>query len=226
MLTSDLSLPQISVLLERGCIFNSTGEVEMAVSLFTQACELGLQSGEIADFYTIDAAHMLGIVMPANDEQLKWNLLALGLTEQTAAPRAQNWRGSLLNNIDWTYHDRGDYQQALTIFEQAYAWYEENAKDKPERIRIARWCVARTCRSLERYEEALVLQEDLAAEYERLNEPPDGFVFEEIGECLLVLRRPAEARLYFFHAYELLSQMDWLAEDRLARLKKLAEDRD
>ncbi|MCP4359879.1 MAG: hypothetical protein GY796_17875 [Chloroflexi bacterium] len=38
---------------------------------------------------------MLGIAMPSDDEQLEWNLLALGLTEEMAVPRAQNWRGSL-----------------------------------------------------------------------------------------------------------------------------------
>ena len=54
----------------------------------------------------------------------------------------------------------------------------------------------------------------------------DGFVFEEIGECLLLLNRAEEARRYFFKAYEILSQDTWLAEgepERLARLKLLGE---
>ncbi|MCP4358067.1 MAG: tetratricopeptide repeat protein [Chloroflexi bacterium] len=223
MLTPNLPIPQIRIWLERGRSYHSAGEKETAVTLFKQAYELGRQSGEIADFYTIDAAHMLGITMPTNDEQLDWNLLALGLTGETAVPRAQKWRGSLLNNIGWTYHDRGNYQQALTIFEQAHVWHEENAQDKPEHIRTAKWCVGHTYRSLERNEEALTLQEALATEYERLNEPPDGFVSEEIGECLLALERTDEARPYFAQAYELLSQMGWIAEDRLIRLKKLGE---
>jgi hypothetical protein len=52
----------------------------------------------------------------------------------------------------------------------------------------------------------------------------DGFVFEEIGECLLLLNRAEEARRYFAKAYEILSQDAWLAEkepERLARLKSL-----
>ncbi|MCP4422775.1 MAG: tetratricopeptide repeat protein [Chloroflexi bacterium] len=224
MLIPDLPVPQIRIWLERGRTFNSAGEAETAVSTFKQAYELGRQSGEIADFYTIDAAHMLGIAMPTNDEQLEWNLLALGLTEETAVPRAQKWRGSLLNNIGWTYHDRGDFQQALTIFEEAYVWHKEYAQDKPEHISTARWCVGRTYRSLKRYDEALVLQRKLAAEHERLNKSPDGFVSEEIGECLLALDQADEARPYFAQAHELLTQMGWIAEDRLTRLKNLGEE--
>ena len=232
MMMPDFQIPQIRIWLERGRTFNSVGERETAVSLFKQSYELGRASGEAADFYTIDAAHMLGIAMPTNDEQLKWNLLGLKLAGETACPRedggavtrAQKWRGSLLNNIGWTYHDRENYQQALTIFEEAHVWYKENAQDKPERIRTAKWCVARTYRSLKQYNDALTLQRELAAEHERLNEPPDGFVSEEIGECLLMLKRADEARPHFSQAYKLLSQMGWIAEERIMRLKKLGED--
>ena len=98
--------------------------------------------------------------------------------------------------------------------------------DKPDRIRIAKWCVGRTYRSLERYEEALILQEALAAEYERLNKSPDGFVSEEIGECLLALGRLAEAKPHFTQAYGLLSPKGWLDEARLTRLKELGEKQD
>ncbi len=213
MLTPDLPIPQIRIWLERGRSYNSAGEAETAVTLFKQAYELGRQSGEIADFYTIDAAHMLGIAMPTNNEQLQWNLLALGLTGETVVPRAQKWRGSLLNNIGWTYHDRENYQQALTTFEEAHAWHKENAQDKPERIRIAKWCVARTYRSLERHEDALVLQRELEKEHEQLDQSPDGFVFEEVGECLLALEQADEARPYFAQAHELLSQMGWISKD-------------
>ncbi len=223
MLTPDHLIPQIRVWLERGRTFNAEGEAKTAVPLFRQAYDSGLQVGERADFHTIDAAHMLGIAMSSNDEQLEWNLLALNLTEQTAVPRAQKWRGSLLNNIGWAYHDRDEFQQALEIFKQALAWHRQHMPDKPDRIGIAKWCVGRTYRSLERYEEALILQEALAAEYERLNILPDGFVSEEIGECLLALGRLAEAKPHFTQAYELLSPMGWLDEARLTRLKNLGE---
>ena len=54
----------------------------------------------------------------------------------------------------------------------------------------------------------------------------DGFIFEEIGECLLLLNRAEEARPHFSKAYKILSKDPWLAEQepgRLARLKLLGE---
>jgi predicted negative regulator of RcsB-dependent stress response len=91
--------------------------------------------------------------------------------------------------------------------------------------RIATWCVARTLRSLGRVDEALSKQMALKDEEESAGEK-DGFVFEEIGECLLVLNRAEEARPYFSKAYEILTEDTWLVEqepDRLARLKLLGE---
>ena len=53
----------------------------------------------------------------------------------------------------------------------------------------------------------------------------DGFIKEEIGECLLALGEAESARPYFRRAYELLSTLDWVAEDeaRMQRLKELGE---
>ena len=223
MLTPQLPIPQIRYWLERGRTHNSSEEKETAVTLFKQAYELGQKVGETADFYTIDAAHMLGIAMPTTDEQLEWNLIALKLIEETSAERAQKWRGSLLNNIGWTYHDKSEFDQALGMFEQALIWHEQFMQDKPDRIRIAKWCMGRTYRSLERYDEALKIQEALADEHTQLNNPPDGFVVEEIGECLLALGKVEAAQPYFAQAYEQLSKISWVEKDRLERLKQLGE---
>lgn len=56
----------------------------------------------------------------------------------------------------------------------------------------ATWCVARTLRSLNRVEESLSRQMELKEEFESAGES-DGYVFEEIGECLLVMKRANEA---------------------------------
>jgi tetratricopeptide (TPR) repeat protein len=143
------------------------------------------------------------------------------LIENTSAERAQKWRGSLLNNIGWTYHDKGDFLKALDMFEQALIWHEQYMQDKPDRIRIAKWCVGRTFRSLKRYDDALQIQEALAEEHKQLNNPPDGFVVEEIGECLLALGQTEAAKPYFTQAYEQLSKISWVENDRLERLKQL-----
>jgi len=45
------------------------------------------------NFYAIDAAHMLAITAPA-EQQLEWNLRALALAEQSPQPRARGIVGS------------------------------------------------------------------------------------------------------------------------------------
>jgi hypothetical protein len=85
--------------------------------------------------------------------------------------------------------------------------------------------VARALRSLDRVEEALSKQLMLKTELESAGEN-DGFVFEEIAECLLALKRLDEARPHFSKAYELLAEDMFLVErepERLARLKKLGK---
>jgi tetratricopeptide (TPR) repeat protein len=223
LLTDEMNVPRMRCLLERGRVFNSAGEPERALPLFHKAFALGTAVSPQADFHTIDAAHMIGIAEPDATDQLKWNEKALKLAEATPDERAAGWRGSLYNNLGWTYHDMGDYEQALSIFEKALAWREAHHQDKPETIRIAKWCVGRTLRSLNQLEEALALQQALLAEYKGVGQT-DGFVYEEIGECLLALEQREAARPFFVQADEGLSQAVWLVTaepERVARLKQL-----
>ena len=225
MLAEEMAIPRIRYLLERGRSFNSAGEPERALQLFHEAFKLGTAVGTQADYHTIDAAHMIAIAEPKPIDQLQWNEAALKLAEASPDERARGWRGSLYNNLGWAYHDMGDYEEALTVFEKAFVWHDRHRQDQPERIRIAKWCVGRALRSLNRLPEALAIQEALLAEYAQL-EQPSGFTNEEMGECLLALGREAEARPYFARAYAELSQIDWLVEsepERLARMQKLGQ---
>lgn len=216
------SRPRIRYLLERGRAFNSSGEAEKARPFFAGAFELAGQLGE--DFYAVDAVHMLAIVAQP-EQSLVLNLQAIQLAESSQEERARNWLGSLYNNTGWAYHEMGDYASALATFEKGEAWRRE--KGHVTETRIAAWCVARALRSLSRVEEALSRQMALHDELESVGER-DGFVFEEIGECLSALNRLEEARPYFLKAYELLIQDAWLAEkepQRLKRLKDLGEQK-
>lgn len=217
LLTDDLKQAQIRYLLERGRVFNSSKQSEQARPLFLAAWERAATAGE--DFYAIDAAHMMGIVEPP-EQALEWNLKALALAERTQDERAQKWRGSLYNNIGWTYHDSGQFQEALALFEKALRWRE--AQGQLPQVRIAKWGVARTLRSLGRLEEALAAQQALWTEHENAG-GKDGFVYEELGECLLALNRQAEARPYFALAYDELSKDPWLAGNEPARLERLKQ---
>lgn len=203
-------------ILERGRVFNSSGDPVAASERFVAALERARAAGE--ENLAVDAAHMLGISEPP-EHRLAWNLEALAMAERATEARARAWRGSLYNNIGWTLHDAGEYERALDMFERALAFRIEQAK--PRETRIARWCVARTLRSLGRIPEALEQQRELLAEAERLNEP-DGFVYEELGECLLALDRGAEAAPHFARAHELLAADPWLAGNEPARIERLA----
>ena len=206
--------------LERGRVFNSAGHPEEARPFFEQALDMAKNLSE--DFYAVDALHMLAIVAPPASS-LDLNLLAIQLAESSEQEKARGWLGSLYNNTGWSYHDMGDYESALKIFHKAEA--VRKSKGRVNEIRIAQWCVARTLRSLNRVEEALSKQMALKAEFEAAGKgDSDGFVYEEIGECLLALDRAQEVQPYFAKAYEILSQDTWLTEKepmRLARLKDL-----
>lgn len=225
LITDDMTRPRIRYLLESGRLLNSSGQREMSKPLFQQAYDLALSAHE--DFYAVDAAHMLGIV-EAGHAGLKWHETAIRLAKSSTDPNANGWLGSLYNNTGWTHHDAGRYAEALDLFERGLAWRQARRVERDERdesgIRIARWCVARVLRSLGRVEDALTMQHALLADLENAGKR-DGYVFEEIGECLRSLGRADDAKPFFAQAYAELSQDDWLAAnepDRLRRLKELS----
>lgn len=212
------SRARIRYLLERGRTLNSSGHPDEARPLFEQALSMARELSE--DFYAVDALHMLAIIAPTASS-LDLNLRAIQMAESSPQAKTRNWLASLYNNTGWSYHNLGEYESALEMFEKAEA--ARRSQGRVNEIRIAQWCVARALRSLNRVEEALSKQQALQAEFEEEGED-DGFVHEEIAECLLSLNRGEEARPYFAMAHKLLSQDSWLAEkepERLARLKDL-----
>jgi tetratricopeptide (TPR) repeat protein len=222
MLTDELVVARIRYLLERGRVYNSSGDPEGSKSYFLDAWKLGLDSGE--DAYAVDAAHMLAIVEPP-EVQLEWSEKAMEVAEKSSDEGAKYWLGPLYNNTGWTYHDMGEYEKALELFEKSLEWRQE--RDDEEGTRIARWTIGRAYRSLGRIEEALDVQKKLEAEFESEGVERDGYVYEELAECLLLLDREDEARPYFRLAYDFLSQDEWLVAnepDRLKRLKELGSE--
>ncbi len=212
---------QVRYQLERGRVYNSSGRPDKALPLFEAAWREGHAAG--LDDFAVDAAHMLAIVASSPDEVMVWNLKALELAQRSSDPRAQKWLGSLYNNIGWAYHDQGNYERALELFEMALEW--RKGQNQPKQTRIAQWCVGRVLRSLGRVEAALDVQQRLAEELAAAGDS-DGFNAEEIGECLLALGREDDAQPEFARAYTELSQDAWSVEheaDRLARLKQLGK---
>jgi tetratricopeptide (TPR) repeat protein len=211
------SRARVRYLLERGRVLASSRRPGEARPFFEKAFEVARELRE--DYYAVDALHMLAIIAPA-DESLTLNLQAIEMAQSSSEEKARTWLGSLYNNTGWSFHAMGDYSSALAIFEKAEAW--QRAMGRENETRIAAWCVARALRSLGRFEEALSRQMALEHEWAEDGET-DGYVFEEIGECLRALNRTEEARPYFSTAYALLKADPWLAENEPARLERLRQ---
>ena len=220
---------EVCYLLERGRTWNSGGSREKAREVFYHAFDAAKRVGD--DYLTVDAAHMLGIVED-QEKAIEWNLLGLRILEQSKQEKAKSWIGALSNNLAWTYHERGGFESALGYFEKGLAYREEAGKE-PE-LRIAKWAVARCKRSLGRTEEALreqtAIKESYFPAFDPLDEAIargsfDGYLAEEIAECLLALGRAEESRAYFRAAHAALSNDHSLSANepaRVARLKTLA----
>jgi tetratricopeptide (TPR) repeat protein len=213
--TEHPAIVDIRTQLEMGRLKNSAGNRKDAKPYFLKAFELAEQGH--FDYYAIDAAHMLGITSDGR-ESVQWNETALRLAADSRIERARNWRGSLLNNLGWTYFNSGNYNEAINTFESALDF--QKAVGDPVRIRIARWTVARCLRALKRYDEAFAIQSDL------IQYPEQGYVSEELGELLLAMGWPQEAKVRFRKAYELLAPTLGTGpsqENRLTRMKMLSE---
>lgn len=206
---------RVRLLLERGRVCNSSQRRDESKPYFREAWDLARASG--APGLAVDAAHMMGIV-ETGDSSIAWNRDAIAYAEQSTDPRARRWLGSLYNNLGWTYHDAGDATTALDLFRKALAARE--AEGKPGLIRVAHWCVARALRSLGKLDEALAIQKRLLLETQAAH-APDGYVEEEIGECLLAQGNGADAKPHFAAAWKILSQDPWLQRDESARLERL-----
>lgn len=215
LLTPDRKVARTRLLLERGRVLNSSKQPEKARPLFESAWDLAREAH--ADGYAVDAAHMMAIV-EKGDASIGWNRKAVEYAERSSDPRARKWLGSLYNNLGWTHHDRKEYGTALELFGKALS--EREKEGKAPAIRIARWSVARTLRSLQRADEALAMQRALLEEH-RAAGTRDGYVDEEIAECLTALHREEEAKPHFAAAYAELSQDPWLKRDEPERLERL-----
>jgi tetratricopeptide (TPR) repeat protein len=210
--------PRIRYMLERGRTYNSSGEFEKARELFHAAYMQAEKYNE--DNLAIDAVHMLGIVDKGEDS-LKWNNLAIEMAEKTPDKNAKGWLGSLYNNTGWTYHDMGEFNKALELFEKNVTWHKD--RDTKTEQGIAKWCVARTLRSLDRIEESLKLQTELEEWFREKGIDNTGYNYLELGECLLLLNKSNEAKPWFRKAYEILKDDIWYESADKERLKKLAE---
>jgi tetratricopeptide (TPR) repeat protein len=211
---------KVRYFLERGRTRNSSGDQPAAVALFKEALELSRRDkAPGADYYRVDAMHMLGIATPPA-EQLGWSEKALAAANESTEARARGWAAALHNNIGWTYFDRGDYATALAHWQKAVPLRE--ATGNAVTVRIAKWTVARGLRATGKLDEARKIQLALVGETEAAG-APDGYVYEELAEIAVAQGERDAARSWAGKAHALLKDDPGMEGARLARLAKLAD---
>lgn len=163
---------------------------------------------------------MMGIAdEPA--KQLEWTERGIAMAEASTEDRAKLWLGTFYNNSGWTYFGMSEYQKALDLFNknQKFAESRNIIKD----VQIAKWSQAKMYRFLKQIDTALSIQHGLEKEMRVGTMDEDGYVYEEIAECLLAQGKANDAKPYFKRAYGLLSKDIWLQKDEKARLERMEE---
>lgn len=215
------TLAQTRILLERGRLYNSSGKPELSKPLFMKAIEISKKNQ--LDVMAIDAIHMMGI-MDKPENQIKWNLQAMDIAEQSEDQRVKGWRGPLYNNMGWSYYDIGDYENAQIMFEKSLDFRESIADQQG--IRVAKWTIGHLYRIIDKIDKATAIQLALEEEINANDLPKDGFVLEELAELYNIKGEKEISKKYFKEAWEILSTDRWLlanASERLDRLKMMAE---
>jgi hypothetical protein len=208
---------RVRSLLERGRSWRSAGEPDRARPLFAQAAQLARGAG--LEYLHVDALHMVALLQADPEAQLQWTRRALAAARAAKDTEARRWEASLTHNLGWSLHEAGRHEEALERFREALALRERDGA-KPERLREARWAIARQLRALARHDEALGLLHPIEAELDRAG-ASDGFVPEEIAENLLALGRADKARPFFARAHAQLSQINTVERPDDARLARL-----
>lgn len=144
------------VAIERGRLAATAGSPADAVPVLTRGVRQAALAG--STFLVLDALHMLALNDAGHEEE--WATEGFDVLEGTRDPRSLRWGVALHNNLGWTLHDEGRAEAALRHFEQAVE--AADAYGTAEQQHVARWSVARCLRTLDRAEEALDIQRELA----------------------------------------------------------------
>lgn len=226
LLTPEYELAKVRILLERGRVFQQAGKVPEALDFFKKSFELSEKNK--FDYYTINAAHMIAIVVDKTEEKIKWNQLAIHMSEKTKDKKAALWLGPLYNNLGRNYHEEKQYKKALVAFKKALE-YRRKEKYAPN-IRVAKWSIGQILRLLNRLDEALKIQQALLKEYDAIEKTGNfdmplemfkltrGWVYEELAEIY-----NDKSKLFAHLAYEDLSNNEMFRKVEPERLERLKE---
>ncbi|KAJ3209657.1 hypothetical protein HDU67_006020 [Dinochytrium kinnereticum] len=219
----DLRVARARYLIELGRVIKSGGDPLSSIRYFRMALQITrLGPPERLQHYTVDAIHMLAIVELEEREKIRCGEEALEVCEKSTNSRTQGWASPILNNMGWVHYDQGRFEKALEAFRKAEAWARKRVgagteKNFVDRLRVTRWAVARTLRSLERLDEALEIQLELAALPRN-----DVYVFEELAELYAAKGDMENASRHARLCAEANAESKALDGKRLERITSLA----
>jgi tetratricopeptide (TPR) repeat protein len=151
-LAGESVIPRIRVVLERGRLRRSSGDVSSALPLFESAFEAASEAGEMS--LAADAAHMAALAAPDRQGMLAWTDKGTGIAEGSSDPQVYYWLGPLLNNLGSAYMDSREYAKALDCFQQALE-VRKRYPENPGAIQFAKESVAEALAALGRDDEAV-----------------------------------------------------------------------
>jgi tetratricopeptide (TPR) repeat protein len=214
-LRDDLSVARVRYLLERGRVFNSSGKPDRAMPLFIEAAERAERSPHWR--FAIDAIHMVALAAPSPEEQIEWN--RRGIAMVLKHPDQRGWLFALYNNLGESYLKLQRYDDALACFRNYVAL---NAERGQEPDPFATKDIARCLRLLGDADEALATITPVHAKLQSAGQR-DGWISEELGECLLAKGNVREARPHLQAALELLSQDSWVLSNDAKKIGHLKD---
>ena len=227
----------VRLLLERGRVFQQAGDIDQAKKYFDESYELSKLHD--LDFHTINAAHMIAIVVSTLEEKIAWNELALSLALQTQDKKAVQWLAPLYNNLGQNYFDAKDYEKSLEHYQKALILFQNDARYSHANFIFAQWTIARCMRALGRVDEAFALQNELLLEIKNIENSKQygmpeemfflirGFVYEELAEICIVQNDNQQAKIYAQVALQDLANNEMFvttSPERIEHLQKLLKN--
>ena len=150
-LAGESAVARTRILLERGRLRRSSGDVTGALPLFESAFEAASQAGEM--FLAADAAHMAALAAPDRQGMLTWTGKGTRIAEGSSDPQVYYWLGPLLNNLGSAYMASREYEKALDCFQQALE-VRKRYPENPGAIQFAEESVAEALAALGCHDEA------------------------------------------------------------------------
>jgi tetratricopeptide (TPR) repeat protein len=221
LITEEQAIYQASAkmrwLIERGRIHILEKTPSQARGYFSEAWTLAIHSGE--DYFAVEIAQLMAATEPEK-AQKEWIVRAIEIAESSSLQKTKYWLGSLYTSLGWKLYDLRQYEKSLEVFHKALTNLKSFGTQRE--AFVAQWSIGKILRALGRIEEALSIHKALLAEL-GIGGVRDGRLYEELAECLHLLRRSTEAQLYFELAYRELSHDEWVTDNQPLKLKRLKD---